>query len=87
MKIKIFAIKDLAAQAFLQPFFTHSSGVANRSFTSEINNAQQELFKHYQDLELYELGEFDDFTGRIQSYDDPKLISRGSDVKIPAQAA
>lgn len=88
MITKIVAIKDSAIQAYTQPMFVPHTGGAIRSFTDAIQNppAQNDMFKHPTDLELYELGEFDDSTGRFATYDDPKLLLRGKDAMVSKAA-
>lgn len=87
MKLMLFAIKDLAAQAFGRPMFLPHAGVAVRSFTDEVNrpsqdsSLQNDLFAHPDDFELYELGEFDDSDGSFALHKVPKLLLQGKQVK------
>jgi hypothetical protein len=64
--------------------FVPSAGVAIRSFSDEINrnNADNQLFNHPDDFDLYELGEFDDNSGLFALHEQPKLLSLGKQVKI-----
>jgi hypothetical protein len=64
--------------------FVPSAGVAIRSFSDEINrnNADNQLYNHPDDFDLYELGEFDDNTGLFALHEQPKLLSLGKQVKI-----
>ena len=67
-----------------QPKFVPSIGVAIRSFSDEVNrqDAENQLFNHPDDFDLYEMGEFDDNTGLFTLHDQPKLVSLGKQVKI-----
>lgn len=80
----ICTVKDRAADAFGRPMFVPSTGVAIRSFSDEINrnNADNQLYNHPDDFDLYELGQFDDNTGLFTLHDQPKLLSLGKQVKI-----
>jgi len=80
----ICTVKDRAADAFGRPMFVPSTGVAIRSFSDEINrnNAENQLYNHPDDFDLYELGQFDDNTGLFSLHDQPKLLSLGKQVKI-----
>jgi hypothetical protein len=40
------------------------------------------MFNHPDDFDLYELGRFDDVTGRFDLHDDPKVVAIGKQVKI-----
>jgi len=84
MKQIICTVKDRAADAYGRPMFVPSTGVAIRSFSDEINrnNADNQLFNHPDDFDLYELGEFDDNTGLFALHEQPKLLSLGKQVKI-----
>lgn len=78
--LKVFSIRDTALEAYFRPFYhTHSNG-ALRIFKDEINNSQSDLFKHYADFILFELGEWDDSNARFDLHPDPVQISRGKDV-------
>jgi hypothetical protein len=81
---KLLAVRDSALNAFGRPFVAPATGAAVRSFNDEVNNPQSDLFKHPDDYELYELGEFDDSDGTFHLLPQPKSILRGKDVKNPA---
>ena len=78
----ILSVKDTAAQAFGRPMFLPSSAVGVRSFRDEINrsDANNEMFKHPEDFELYELGTYDDSTGIIEC-PGLRLVARAKDLK------
>jgi hypothetical protein len=80
----ICTVKDRAADAYGRPMFVPSTGVAIRSFSDEINrnSADNQLYNHPDDFDLYELGQFDDNTGLFTLHDQPKLLSLGKQVKI-----
>jgi hypothetical protein len=84
MKQIICTVKDRAADAYGRPMFVPSAGVAIRSFSDEINrnNADNQLYNHPDDFDLYELGEFDDNSGLFSLHEQPKLLSLGKQVKI-----
>lgn len=60
MKLKIFAVYDSKAEAFLQPMFFQSKGVAIRAFSSAANSVEHDFHRYAGDYSLFELGEFDD---------------------------
>jgi len=84
MKMLMFSIRDSAADAYGRPFFMTSVGIAIRSFTDEINRVAEDnqIYKHPEDFDLFELGEFDDETGRIVLLDVPKQLALGRQVKV-----
>jgi len=84
MKLTLCSVKDRAADAYGRPMFVPSVGVAIRSFSDEINrqDADNQLYNHPDDFDLYELGEFDDNSGKFALHEEPKLLSLGKQVKI-----
>lgn len=80
----VMAVKDRMADAFGRPLFVPAVGVGIRSFTDEVNrkDGDNQMFSHPDDFDLYELGRFDDSTGRFDLHDDPKVIAIGKQVKI-----
>lgn len=79
----IVAIKDRAADAYMRPWFVPTTAMAVRSFMDEVqrDSADNQLFHHSDDFDLYELGFFDDSTGRITSHDDMKVLMLGKQAK------
>jgi hypothetical protein len=84
MKTQICAIKDRASDAFSQPMFMPSVGIAIRSFTDEINKQDENnnLFKHPDDFDLWHLGEYDDNGAKFVLFEDPVQLAIGKQVKI-----
>lgn len=84
MELKIYSIYDKAAKAFTQPFFMHNKGLAIRAFSDNVNSTQENnISKHPEQFLLYEMGEWDDTTGRITPYTEDKreLLGTGIDFK------
>lgn len=83
MILTIVSIKDRAADAFMRPFFVPTANMAIRSFMDEVNrdSADNQMFAHPDDFDLYEIGIFDDSNGRIESHADMKLLMQGKQAK------
>lgn len=67
--MKIFSIFDSKAEAFNTPFFSQSTGTAIRSFAQAANDEEHEFSIHGGDYTLFELGSFDQVTGRLTQLD------------------
>lgn len=80
MIMKIFAVRDSAVEAFMQPFFSPSMGAAIRSLTEATNDPKHEFAKHAKDYSLYILGDFDDASGIVTSGGPPVHIVACSDL-------
>lgn len=63
--MKIFAVRDNAIGAYLQPFFSPTSNAALRSLKEAVNDPKHEFHKHAGDYSMWYLGEFDDSDGGI----------------------
>jgi len=81
--MKMFSVRDRAADAFGAPIFFPATGVAIRSFTDEVNRETQDnnLYLHPDDFDMYELGEFDTRSGQVNSAP-LTVICRGKDVSL-----
>lgn len=78
---KIFSIRDAKADAFLQPFFAPTRGVAIRQFSGAVNKEGHELNSYSEDYMLFEVGEFDEHTGLIKPHEQPTPVCMAQDVK------
>lgn len=78
MKMNLYAVRDLAANVFNQPWCDLSDDTAIRGFSYQINNNDLMGFKP-SDFQLFQVGEFDTEKGDIKSML-PTLICRGDDV-------
>lgn len=84
MQLFVVAVFDRAAQAFSRPFFCPSLGLAIRSFSDEVNrdSADNPMFKHADDYDLFHIGGFDDSTGELSKCTSPMSICIGKQVKV-----
>lgn len=64
---KIFTIYDSKMEAYMQPFFMVSKGAAIRAFTDSVNNKETQFNKHPEDFTLFDVGEYDDSTGKFSN--------------------
>lgn len=74
MLIKMYAIYDLKAAVYTQPFGSHNDGTAIRSFSDRARKDGTPESQHPEDYGLYQVGEYDDKTGTFQSLPAPKPL-------------
>jgi len=76
------AVMDSASGLFGQPFFVPATAAAVRGFSDAVGKAedQSDLTKHPEDFTLFELGSFDDETGKFVNVPEPRQLLRGKDV-------
>lgn len=79
MILKVFSVRDMKAEAFLQPFFSNSIGSALRAFGDAANDVSCPFNKHPSDYVLYEIGEYDDSDGSLEAISPVKYLGTGSD--------
>ena len=83
MRLCIVAVRDLQVKAFSRPIFVPSTGVAVRSFRDEVNRVHEsnDMNRHPEDFVLFQLGFFDEDTGRFENLDHPDQLALGSAMK------
>lgn len=80
MRLLAFAIHDRALSAYGQPMFFPTEGAAMRAFADAVNDPQSGFAKHPEDYDLYRIGVYDDFEGRLESAEKPVKLSQGRQV-------
>lgn len=80
MTLKVFAVRDVKSQAFLQPFYSPSVGSALRAFGDAVNDKSCPFNKHPEDYVLYEIGSYDDGSAGLFPLEVIKMLSAGSDL-------
>lgn len=82
------AVRDIKLGSFAQPYFQQNEDVAKRSFNLAINDKRNEnLYPIRDDLELWQLAEYDSESGRVNSKGMPRIIiNRGEMVKREEEA-
>lgn len=63
--MKIYSVYDSKAEAYMAPWYARTKGEAIRSFEQAVINPETQLNKHPADYTLFELGEFDEYTGTL----------------------
>lgn len=84
MKLFVFAVRDIQANAFMTPFFGHNVGAAVREFGDicrGVSEPTHPLAKHPEDYELYKLGDWTDGDAKFVLHDPPQQLAAGSNYK------
>jgi len=79
MQTKVFAIFDVKAKSYGQPFFVPHNGIALRMFSDLVVDDKSSISKHPEDYKLYYLGEYDDVAGNFTSVPTPDFLANASD--------
>lgn len=71
LTIKMFTVRDVKLEAYMQPFFMQSKGVAIRAFTETANDKNSAIGKNPDDFTLFELGTFNQSQGIFEIHITP----------------
>lgn len=74
---KMFAVRDAKAELFSKPILAVTPGEAERAFAESINRPDTIHNNHPQDFDLYQLGEYDDNTGKMFPLPTPLHMVKG----------
>lgn len=74
MILKVYTVYDSKAEAYLQPFFSQSKGVAIRSFQEAVRDEKSNISKYPEDFTLFELGEYDDSNSKFNLHNTPQSL-------------
>lgn len=84
--LKVFAVFDSKAAAYLQPMFFLTKGVAIRAFSSAVSDPKHEFYRYAEDYCLFELGEFDEASAIFSCHMTPIPIGKASEFKAISEA-
>ena len=74
MLLQIFSIRDQGGEFYNPPFFARNKTEAVRSFTRIKMDPQSNIHTFPQHYDLYEIGNFDDNTGKVETHDTPQHV-------------
>lgn len=86
MMLKVFAIYDSKTNAFFPPNYMKTIGEMERALTGHINDPQHNFCKYSEDFTLFELGSWDDQTGKFTLLPTPHSIALFVQYKRPASS-
>lgn len=73
MKLKMCAVYDSKAMAYMPPQFFRTIGEAERTFTDACNREDSNFAKHAEDYSFHHIGDYDDGTAEALT-EKPRLI-------------
>lgn len=82
MQLKLFVIKDLKANVYLQVMFFRTSAEAIRSFAKAVSDEKSDFFSHAEDYVLYELGSYTDEDAKFNLRDTPQPLISAVDASV-----
>lgn len=78
---KLYYLFDSKSETYTAPTANPARGQAIRSFGDAVNGGQGVIADHPEDFTLFEIGEFDPYTGEIKLHDSKISVANGLDVK------
>lgn len=76
----VFCTFDKTAGVYQNMFVELNSGTAIRGFSAAVNTEKSQFAKYPDDYILYELGPWDDVSGKIESFAEPKRLVSAREV-------
>jgi len=70
----LYTIYDSVAEIYNQPFYAMNDNVAMRIITEIVNDSETNLYKNPLDYILYGIGEYDPYTGVVETYSPHKNL-------------
>lgn len=80
---KVFTTYDSKAEIYTEPFMMRSVGEALRALETVVNEPTHNLHKYAEDYTLFEIGEYDDTTGRYTMHESLKSLVNCIELKKP----
>lgn len=74
MQHQLYSVKDKAANAYLQPYFTQTEATAIRALRAAVRDPKHDFVVNAKDFSLYYVGMFDDFTGVFVPVVEPVFV-------------
>lgn len=82
MKLNVFAVYDIKAKSYANPFFLAHAGQAIRSFSDLAKDEKSSINAHPEDYQLYRCSEYNDETGLFEKLERPEFLVNASDFVI-----
>lgn len=73
--MKLFAVRDVKADAFGAPVSLQTRGLALRGFRDVCARGESDMARYPSDYMLYELGEYEPNTGRLVGHPVPVFVA------------
>lgn len=85
-KKMLYSVYDAKVKYFHPPMFMMNRGEALRSWEEIANDESSTICRHPNDFDLFELGEFDDQTGKIVMHPSPESLGLAIQFRRAVQA-
>lgn len=80
MKLRMYSIYDLKTEVFFPPLFAHNAGDAMRQLSIRASDPNSMFNRFPEDYRLYDIGDFDDVSAKIEYPNAPSFICNVTDV-------
>lgn len=79
--LKVYVVYDSKVGAYDKPFFMRSNGECLRGWETVCNDGKSMMSLYPTDYTLFESGEYDESTGRVNQYDALRPLSTALEAK------
>lgn len=77
--MKLIAVQDIKAQAFLNPICVRTTAEGIRHFEAQVKNKDSLFNAHPTDFILFEIGDYNELTGSITPSDAPRALATATE--------
>lgn len=81
MKQKVYSLFDKKANAYLTPVYFNEVGEASRMLATVVQTADNNISRYPEDFSLYQLGTFDQESGKLESLKQPLFVANAVEYK------
>lgn len=85
--LKLFTVRDNKAGTYGQPFALANRNVALRTLSGWVRNPESFISQYPDDFELFEVGDFDQMSGKLIPLPVPDYVGRASELLPQAVAS
>lgn len=84
-KLDVFCVYDMAAEAYLQPFFLPTKGLALRAFEEAVKKPGTPLSRWPSQFALYRIATFDDLSASFEALPPVQLALGSQFASLPVE--
>lgn len=78
-KLRMFVVYDSKAEIYNTPFCMNTVGAALRAFADQANDPSTMIGKYPTDYDIFEIGTFDDNSGKIEAHEARAHLAKAQD--------
>lgn len=82
MLIEVFSVFDMQTNAFSNPFYCQTKGLALRSFMDAVSDPQSPFHRHPDDFALFRVATFDNVECKFENLNVPERVALARELLV-----